>query len=309
MDMSGPIASPPTQRVIGVLELLASDEDAAHTVSTVSKRLGLNRATCAAILTTLAAAGWADRLTNGQYLLGAEMAPVADAVLDRLPVLRHARHELASLVDDLGYPCTLTRADRAHLTVVARHGDRGRLPPGVTVGSRFPLEPPYGAVIMAWRPEAERNAWLAAAPGGPSEAEHLRQFIDTIEDRGYGVWRLDESNRTVFEAMLCLVSTLGAQSQRPDVRKQVTRVLGALGHHGYTAGELDASTLAVTYVVAPVFDREGIPRYEIELAVLDPAVTHERLEHIGDRLLVAARRLTDAGKAGAAWRQPPGYAR
>src|SRR5205823_2361202 len=81
--MAEPV-SPPTDRVVAVLELLAGNES--RTVSEVARALDLNRSTATAVLTALAGAGWVERLPDRGYVLGPGLLPVAEAAFARLPV-------------------------------------------------------------------------------------------------------------------------------------------------------------------------------------------------------------------------------
>ena len=54
-----PRTSPPTERVVATMALLAERPDASLSLAELTRRLGVNKSTGHAILTSLAAAGWA----------------------------------------------------------------------------------------------------------------------------------------------------------------------------------------------------------------------------------------------------------
>lgn len=62
-----PVSSPPTERVIRILELLASDPERGFSLSEIARILHISHGTCHAIVTTLAARQWIvrDRHSGG----------------------------------------------------------------------------------------------------------------------------------------------------------------------------------------------------------------------------------------------------
>lgn len=79
--MSG---SPPTSRVVSVVELLAARPDGCS-VAEVTASLELNRATVTSVLAELERTGWARRRADRSYVLGPGLLGVTEAVRAALP--------------------------------------------------------------------------------------------------------------------------------------------------------------------------------------------------------------------------------
>jgi DNA-binding IclR family transcriptional regulator len=186
-------ASPPTDRVVAVLELLAANPEGVS-ASSAARALRLNGSTCAVLLGSLARARWVERAADKTYRLGAGLLPLVDAMRARYPLLGPGEEVLRQLSDALGCACVLTRIDASHILVVA--ASRGEELGGTGPGRdrRFPIDPPYGSVAVAWRSAEEIERWLdlPATPLTRSERAHYRRLLADVRECGYAVWRLDE---------------------------------------------------------------------------------------------------------------------
>jgi DNA-binding IclR family transcriptional regulator len=274
--------SPPTDRVIAIVELLlATDEGAA--VSEISERLGLNRATCAAILGALEHHGWVSRGPDRSYRVGAGLIPVASAILTRVPIADSARELLRKLSDATGLATSLSRVAADHTSVIASYGrDRS----GQADRTRLPIFPPFGAVVMAFRSPAERRDWLAHTPDLAAR-EHLERFLSTVRTEGVGIWRLDDAMEQVADAIR-MMSAMTGRSGLP----QMSAFLQRIGR-GYLASELaEAGALPVSYMAAPVFGHDGRPQFEVELHLLQPAARASDVRELAGELRAVAHELT-----------------
>lgn len=274
--------SPPTDRVIAIVELLLAAEDGAP-LSEISERLGLNRATCAAVLGALEHHGWVERDQARAYHAGAGLVPVADAILARVPIVEGARELLRRLTDATGLAASLSRVAADHTSLVASYG---RHRPGAGDLTRLPIFPPFGAVVMAFRTAAERRDWLANTPDAATR-EHLEQFLSTVRTEGVGIWRLDDAMEQVNEA----IRTMSTATGRTDL-PQLSQVLLRIGR-GYLAADLDhPGLLPVSYMAAPVLGRDGRPQFEVELHVLRPDAPPSDVRNLAAELLAVADELT-----------------
>jgi DNA-binding IclR family transcriptional regulator len=288
--------SPPTDRVVAVLNLLATLTDGhGLTGAEVSRDLGISSSTCAALLASLEDLRYVERGRDRAYRLGPGLLPVVHAVHSQLPILVVAEAELHAINAELGLGCSLTRDDRDHLTVMAVVGTPSQTPIRLTPGERLPGTPPYGAPGIAFRQPQEIEGWLAAAPGGAEEAAHLRGFLETIRHRGYAAWTLEPASIGILDRIHEVVEDLAHDRGAKVVWEQLTQLVANFGRRGYLDEELEASSsLSVSYIIVPVFDRHGRPRYQIDLHVLRPQVPIETLETYADRLTAAAAVLSKA---------------
>lgn len=292
MQGSQASASPPTDRVVAVVELLATGPAESYAASEVARMLRLNRSTATAVLGALEDVGWVRRSPDRRYSLGPGLLAVVEGVRARLPEIGRAEAVLRSLARETGYGCALSRAEGEYLAVVALHRGGGRVPAGVTPGTRFRLRAPAGAAVMAWRSDADRETWLRDTSA--RRAEDLRRFLATIRSEGVGVWRLEESADTqLLELLDQVAAALAADPSQRELRAKVLAILGSFSTHGYTADDLaSARTVAASYLVAPVFDSAGEARYELQLGILRPDVPKQELDRCAGRLRTASETLS-----------------
>jgi len=300
--------SPPTTRVVEVLNLLSMSEDAIS-ASEVARRLGLTMSTTAAILAALDNAGYAERDRDKAYRLGHGLLPLAAAARRRFP-LADAQAELERLSTSVGCGATLTGIADDHLLVVLAVGAKGRRPLGVVPGDHFPLGPPYGAIAVAWRDDTEVDRWLAQAPLTPHERDHERAVMRDIRARGFGVWSLGPRATPLAGRIQVVIDALAADPGSRQLRDQLTELFALFGRRGYTTAELvDHSEVDVGYVLAAVFGADSQPRYQIDLHLLRARMKTSDLRRVLARLIAAADHLTEAIGGRTPERTPPPHGR
>ncbi|NUU20206.1 MAG: helix-turn-helix domain-containing protein, partial [Streptomycetaceae bacterium] len=130
-------ASPPTDRVVGIIELLAADP-APRTVAEITARLDLNRSTATAVLGALEAAGWVQRdPADRTYGLGPGLLGVAESVHARLGVPEAVDRELRGLAERVGCGVAYSLVGAGQLTFLALVSGPDALPSGIAVGTRL----------------------------------------------------------------------------------------------------------------------------------------------------------------------------
>lgn len=288
----GGSASPPTDRVVAVVELLAARPTEQLTAAELARTLRMNRSTGAAILSSLELAGWVVRTPDRAYGLGTGLLGVAASVTGLLPILRDAEPVLRRLSRDAGCPCTLTLADDTRLTDIAHFGNESELPAGVRVGSSFPLYPPFGAAIIAFADLGVQRRWIAGGNLAARDAAEWRRLLTSIRALGVGAWRLEPSADTARDAALALARSIEEDPHQPELRASLAALLGRLGARGFTVEELEApGPVALGYLAAPASDAEGA-WYEIELHVTQPAIARPKRLRLVTLLREAAREIT-----------------
>jgi DNA-binding IclR family transcriptional regulator len=288
--------SPPTDRVVSVLNLLARQDDGLS-ASAIARRVNVTSSTCATLLLALESADYVERFPDKTYRLGPGMLPLAQALQSRFPLLGAAHEELRELCAELQCGATLTRIGTEHLRVMIAVGADGQEPLGVVPGDQFPVSFPYGAIAMAWRPTAEVNRWIESAPTTMSSAEqdHERRVMADIGSHGFGVWSLEPRAAPLVDRIRSIVGDLAAGPSRPHLHDQLTELFAVFGRHGYTSDELaTCRTLSVGYVLAPVFGADGQPRYQIDLHLLRTTMTRDAIGAVLERVRQSAALLTRA---------------
>jgi hypothetical protein len=198
----------------------------------------------------------------------------------QFPLLDRGREALDFLRATLGAGCSMSRIGGRRLTTIdtVGHGTDG----GHAVGQRFPIDPPFGLVAMAWRDEESVQAWLRRVMPRLTRAEiaqHQRVLAD-IRARGYGAWRFDDTHQSLHNRLAGVLASLEPTAQ---VTRQLTTLMTMVTLQSVT-DSLETDLPSTEFVVLPIFGVDGQPEYQIEihlggpasltLAALNAALTH-----------------------------------
>lgn len=254
------LKSPPTARVMDVLAALA-DSPHGRTSAELAKRCGISTSTCALVLAELERSAWVARRADRRYVLGSGLFGVVHGLRAQFPLLDRGRDALRFLHDTLGAGCSMSKVGDRHLTTVdtVGHGTDGEH----AVGQRFPIDPPFGLVAMAWRDDDSVRAWLHRVMPPPTRAEvaeHQRVLAD-IRARGYGAWRFDDTHRSLHARLAEVLASLEPTAQ---VARRLTTLMTMVTLRSVT-GELETELDATEFVVLPIFGPGGQPEYQIEI--------------------------------------------
>jgi DNA-binding IclR family transcriptional regulator len=246
----------------------------------IARSCGISTSTCALVLAELERAGWVARREDRRYTLGSGLFALVHGLRTQFPLLDRGRDALRFLHETLGAGCSLSRIGDRHLTTVDAfgHGTDGEH----AVGQRFPIDPPFGLVAMAWRDDEFVGAWLRRVAPRLTAAEitqHQRVLAD-IRIRGYGAWRFDDTHQSLHHR---LASVLASLEPTARVTRQLTTLMTMVTLLSVT-DVLETDLAAAEFVVLPIFGRDGQPEYQIEihlggavgltLPALDTALRH-----------------------------------
>ncbi|MGW4350800.1 helix-turn-helix domain-containing protein [Nocardia sp. NPDC004582] len=268
--VSEPCASPPTHRVVQAIELLSRHSGERLSLAAIVRATGMSRATAHAVLTQLCADAWTVRDPEGNYSLGLGLLAVARRADTAFPVRSLALGAMHTLVADSGVPVFLaerefqsgartaasakpgpaTAGEAAPDTIVITEVLGTPSAPWIRPARRMPFAPPVCREFVAWAPESERAAWLAAAD--PAHRERLAAVLDAIAARGYSVERLADDSAPMLEA-------LGALRHSPvtdPLRHRLSAMIADLITIDYLPDELGDQN-AVVSVAAPIFSPDG----------------------------------------------------
>jgi DNA-binding IclR family transcriptional regulator len=243
-----------------VLATLADSPDG-RTSAELAKICGISTSTCALVLAELERGSWVTRRDDRRYGLGSGLFGLVHGLRRQFPLLDRGRDALSFLHDTLGAGCSMSRIGGRHLTTVdtVGHGTDG----ADAVGQRFPIDPPFGLVAMAWRDEDFIQGWLRRVTPHLSRAEiaqNLRVLAD-IRARGYGAWRFDDTHQSLHHR---LASVLASLEPTALVTRRLTTLMTMVTLQSVTES-LETELTATEFVVLPIFGRDGQPEYQIEI--------------------------------------------
>lgn len=286
-DNTPRVDSPPTERVMAVLEFIATEADPVS-VAAMASRLELSRSTVTSILGALARAGWVSRQADRRYRLGPGLLRLADAVQSQLTPSQAFSGVLANLADRVGCAVSLARVDQSEMTMVGIAVGPGQVPAGVDTGVRLPMTAPLGASVMAHRSRQSQQDWIETAP--VAHRPVLQSLLHQIRRGGVAVFGADGAALEIMEVMGEVVALLAEHPHSGALRQRLFRFLNRLSARPYTAEELNSDAeMSISYLAAPVFDRDGNAVYELQIGCLKPAVARtERDDYLREIRSTAA---------------------
>ncbi|UXA09185.1 MarR family transcriptional regulator [Mycobacterium sp. SMC-2] len=261
-----------------VLAALA-DSKKGLTSAELAKRCAISTSTCALVLAELEGRAWVARREDRRYVLDSGLFGLVHGLRRQFPLLDRGRDALRFLHETLGAGCSMSRIGDRHLTTVdaVGHATEG----GQAVGQRFPIDPPFGLVAMAWRGDDDVRAWLDRVMPRLTRAEitqHQRVLAD-IRARGYGAWRFDDTHQSLHDRLADVLASL----EPTAITRRLTTLMTMVTLRSVT-DTLETDLAAAEFVVLPIFGPDGQPEYQIEihlgrsagltLPALDAALRH-----------------------------------
>lgn len=274
-------ASPPTQRVVKVMELLSRRATEHLSLARIVRETGLSRATAHAVVTQLTADGWLVRDTDGCYGLGFGLLALARRAEAAFPLRRTAQATLRALFTGIAVPVFLAERDGDAIVVSDVLGTPSAA--WIRVGRRLPLAPPVCREFVAWAPDAERTAWLDRAD--PAHRNRLASVLDAVRARGYSVERLVDDSTPMLEAL----SALRSSTVTDPLRHHLGAVIAELVTVDYLPDEVGAVNSVVT-VAAPVFGPDGRVTASV-VACPDARLSASELTALSGAIIAAADRI------------------
>jgi DNA-binding IclR family transcriptional regulator len=275
-------SSPPTRRVVDIIEFLGERRGRPIRLSDIVQALGLNQATAHTILKGLVETGWVTRdPLNKTFALGGALVRLARQI-DDLPSVAHAAHVAASAVAAAtGYAASVSEraGDQLVITAFIAGGDDYWT---AVAGDRVPFAAPFGPAFAAWEPPDERRAWVQRS-GVTSEAfeAQLVAQLDEILKQGFSVERLSPEMASAIPIM----TRIQVETLSDSMRDHLGQVL--LEMTGTPTGADNRQGHYVGAIAAPVFNQLGRVTHSICLHPFTPLPPRKLLQ-VGRRLTRAA---------------------
>lgn len=283
---------PAVERAGRILALLADEQPLR--LSAIAQRLEIHKATCAAILTELAAGELVTRHPDGPtWSLGPRLVALGAASAAQhtgFAAARREMHELARALD-LGCFATVPLGDEMVVLDQVAPPALADLAATLPIGLRAPLGPPLGTIFHAWAPDDVVETWLAR-DDEPAERERLRQTLRTVRLRG---WSL--GSRVELQLPLDAVLERLAHAEEPAERVAIAMELAELvrREHDDPARVVDdAAGRGAQLLLAPVFGPGGRVVLSLTLFGRPSRFGPREVPRYAAALVEAARRVTAA---------------
>ena len=243
-------ASPPTQRVVDVLDFLARHPHDRFGVSELARRVGQSKPTCLGIVITLAESGYLVRdPADKTYRLGPSLISLGHVAQESMRIGPPARDQLRRLSSEFGTTAALAAVVDDRITLLELVGPPGA-DVGVQVGQSYPFAPPVGLMFVLWDDDALRD-WLAREPTVPlrTDTERRDRVVADCRRTGYLVERLTPGGRRLYALMAGVSATL------PDeLRVLLGELVSDIGERVYLRDADDETRHDISVISAPVFD-------------------------------------------------------
>jgi DNA-binding IclR family transcriptional regulator len=278
-------ASPPTERVVAILDFLAERPHDRFGLSELARRLDLSKPTCLGIVTTLSESGYLVRDAQDKtYRLGPRLISLGHTAQESMRVNPAARDELRRLSVAHDTTAALSAVIDDRITLLELVGPPGA-DVGVRVGQSYPFAPPVGLMFVLWDDEALRS-WLGKEPTIPlrTDTARLDRVIAECRQSGYLVERLTPGGRRIYALMAGMSSTLPQ-----ELRALLGELVSDVGERVYLRGESGARQRHdISVISAPVFDHHRRQAMVVSLQLGRPMTDTEIAKHARGVLTAAA---------------------
>ena len=295
-----PLFSQPTARALAILDLLMANPQQAFGLTEMTRRLNLNKATCHAILTTMAKYGFlVQHPKTKAYRLGPSIIAAGNAAFSQFPVLEYARPELESLENEFDIGFAATGRSKTHVVLLALYASASSLIDHFQLGLRLPNTAPIGACFTAWSPAKELEAWLQRAHdarGGYNEKldQRLRMSVISIRARGFEV-TLKTKAEAELHANLRRIQNAWNLKDLEDITEQYQNAL--CDEYVHLDRIEPRSRYEVSTIVVPVFAYKQLPALCFAAGSFSQPITGSEVESIAQRMRDAAERVTERARA------------
>jgi DNA-binding IclR family transcriptional regulator len=283
--------SAPTARVVRVLETLRGRAGHGLRYAELADEADVSQATCHAILTTLAGAGYVVRdPASRSYTLGPALVGLGEVAVRSFPEVALARAELDALADRTGLGWSAGRVVGDSIAIVAV-GDGVPAGDPVRPGASLPFAPPFGAIHVAWSAPVDVDAWVARAPAGTFAEADLRAVVADHRRARVAVAPYTPASAQLRE----LLGELTTDAVAADVRTRTIELLAAIDRLDLRPADYAGTgSVSVNTITAPVFEAHGSVSFAVALHVADPAIETRRVRALAGELVRTTDRITTA---------------
>lgn len=310
MTSVAPRPSPQTERLVALLEMIAAQPERGVSLAEVTRGLGVHKASCHSMLSSLVQAGWLLRdPTSKAYTLGPALMRLGTAAASRFPALDVARPAMAELAARTGGHVIAFQVDSDHVTVV--HQVRNLRVPAtpMRLGLELPTRPPYGAALMAFSGDDERARWLSELPD--DARRRYGRALNATRRRGFavGLHVLPDIRLQELASLIRAAETgrraagnraAGNRAAGNRQGSRLTDLADALTEELIHREEWFLSSITasrqydVSHIDSPVFGADGKAALMLSLVPVPSLQSGAQVMGLGERLLSVTRRLSEA---------------
>ncbi|MBD0323028.1 MAG: helix-turn-helix domain-containing protein [Aldersonia sp.] len=280
--------SPPTERVVAVLDFLVAHPGQRFGLSELARRLDVSKPTCLGIVTALADAGYLVRdESTRSYALGPALITAGRAAQEGFAVGPIARRQLADLSTRFHTTCTASGVIGDRITIVELTCPPDERP-AEKVGQVYPFAPPVGLMYVLWSSDHDLEAWLNREPALPvrPDRERLDKVVRQCRRTGYLVETFTAMGHRLHRAMAGVV----ADDLPAELRALLGEMAANLGERVLLDDE-DALRRPVSLLAAPTYDADARQALVITMHV-GAAIDRSEIEARGAALTAAADAIT-----------------
>jgi DNA-binding IclR family transcriptional regulator len=285
----GTRVSPPTQRVLAIIDFLARHPHDRFGLSELARRVDLSKPTCLGIVTTLSESGYLVRDAQDKtYRLGPRLITLGHIAQEAMRVSPAAREELRKLSTAFDTTAALSAVVDDRITLLELVGPVDA-DVGVLAGQSYPFAPPVGLMFVLWDDDALRD-WLAKEPTIPlrTDSERMQRVIAECRKTGHLVERLTPSGRRLYALMAGMSSALPQ-----ELRALLGEMISDVGERVYLRSEADGGRGRhdISVISAPVFDHHRRQVMVVSLQI-GRALTDGEITKYAKGLMATAATLT-----------------
>ncbi|MEM1111105.1 MAG: helix-turn-helix domain-containing protein [Pseudomonadota bacterium] len=287
--------SQPTARALAILDLLMANPNQEFGLTEMTRRLNLNKATCHAILTTMANYGFlVQHPKTKAYRLGPSIIAAGNAAFAQFPVLEYARPELESMTNELGIGFAVTGRSKLHMVLLAMYGSATGLMDQFQLGLRLPNTAPVAACFTAFSQAKYLEEWLTRAHdsrGGYNEKldQRLRVSLISIRARGYEVTLKTQAESELYKEL----SRIHYSWSLTELEEATNRYQRDLCDEYYHLDRVDPKArYEVSTISVPVFVYRDLPVMCLVAGSIDEPISGAQIEDIASRMKDSADRVT-----------------
>jgi DNA-binding IclR family transcriptional regulator len=281
--------SPAALRACDLLEVLADSPGRRFSVSELSRRAKVPRATCDSVMLAFLDRGWVARDEEARYSLAARCIGLGDAARKANPVLEVAAAEAADLARRLGACVAVSTRDGHHIRVTDVSDFSPPFSVSVRIGQSVPVRAPFAAVFVAWQGPESVERWLGDSELNDVARAEYEGALEEVRRRGFSV-NVNRDGRLLEQfAELSGSDPTAAKEISIDVVFQAL-----VGSHHLPSHVEEGASMRVSLMSAPIFDSAG--SVVAALMVLGPSglMVPSDIESLGAALLGSADTVTHA---------------